>query len=728
MLDPSSTHRAVNRPRLTGTEWTVHVLALAVAYYLTAQIGLLVPSVGSSVCLFWPPAGLALAVLVRGGYRYWPGVLLGAFAANLGPSGAPPAVVIAVGVTLAAVAATWVLNRRGFDREFHSARDLLSIVFAAALGSLVAGAVGTGALALFGSLRQELIGLTVLNWWLGDFGGILIFAPFLLAFSRTELRRSIRRGQLNGILGSFGILAVACVVLYGEIVPTGRWILPATFVLLPIIARTASLYRVWPSSLQVAIVCGCVLWNHYYLRGPGTFLEPTIRIYAAWAFLVTASVVALGISGLLSERDAVERRLKTGEETYRALVHDNPALICRFSTDGHLLFANETFRRAFELPTTGDSSTRSRSDLRNRKSMQNFFDISGANRDARTIAELKTIDTPERPVCFEASPGSGSNAGRWYRWTARAVDMSSSVVIEYHAVGLDVTEQKRAEAERKELEAQAIQAQQFEAIGVLAGGIAHEFNNILTGLIGNADLAMMVLPNASEARPMLGEILRGAQRAAELTKQLSIYAGQTETHPRPHSVPELVRSCERLIDVVASKRCTVRHESSGGELVAVVDETKVRQMLVSLVTNATESMSERGRGRGGEIVVRVTGRSIEAAAAVRDWVNGSAIVPGEYVQLEVVDTGCGMDAITLGRIYEPFFTTKFPGRGLGMSAVLGIVQDHGGAIHVKSEPDRGTTVRVLLPKQGTASHDHPTPMPRTSRRTDRIAITRLVRS
>lgn len=700
------------------------IFALALGYYLFAQLGLLIPSVGPMVCLLWPPAGLSLVVLHRAGIGYWPGVWLGAFVTNASLCGWGESAIVSAGVTIAAVVATGTLRRLQFNREFHSIADARSFLIAVAVAATIAATVGTAVLFIFEALHGDPPRRAFLNWWLGDAGGMLVIAPGLLAFSRTDLRRMRRDGKIRGLIASCLFLMAFGIVLYSGFVPTGRWALPATFILMLLVARSASLYRIWPASLQITYLAGWVVWNNHNLSGPSVYLEPAIRIYAAWAFLVTASVVSIGISSLLAERDAVERQLKTSEETYRALVHDNPALIGRFSTDGKLIFANETFRRAYKLSSNNVSGLWSRTRDTDRQRTPNYFEITGLARDVKTLTLLRELDDPEHPVCFETKQDSGPASGKTYRWTARAVDMSSSVVFEYHVVGLDVTEQKRAEAERKTLETQAIQTQQYEAIGVLAGGIAHEFNNILTGLIGNTDLAMMMLPKNADVRPMLAEVLRGAQRAAELTRQLSTYAGQTDTHPRPHSVDAIVKSCERLVEVVLPKHCTIRYIPSDPRAMAVVDETKIRQLFLSLVTNAAESVAERLRS--GLIEVRVGARSVEGTTDQHRWMNGSALVPGEYVELEVSDNGCGMNATTLARVFEPFFTTKFPGRGLGMAAVLGIVQDHAGAIRVESEVDRGTVVRVLLPTQST-SIDFPTPMPRSIRRSGRLSSSKLIR-
>ncbi len=706
--------------RTSATAWSARVAALAVGYYLLAQAGLLVPSVGPMACLLWPPAGLALAVLFRAGLGLWPGVWIGAFATNANLCGPLGAAFVSSGVTLGAVAAVRVLRRQRFDREFRSVSDVRKFVLAAAIAAGIGALAGAGMLYAKDGLRADSLTRAASNWWLGDVGGLLVVAPGLLAYSRGDFRRMRRDGRLWEYCVSSAVLVGAAIVFYSGYVPVGRWALPATFLVLLLVARSASIHRVWPASLQIVYFAAWVVWNNHRVAGPSVYLEPAIRIYAAWAFLATAALVCLGIAGLLAERDAVERQLQTGKENYRALVHDNPALIGRFSTDGLLLFANETFRRAFNLPA-GSASTEALGRLRH---APNFFEITGLTRDPPTLARLRALDAPERPVAFETRQDSGAAAGRAYRWTARAVDLSSSVVVEYHVVGLDVSDQKRAEAERKTLETQAIQTQQYEAIGVLAGGIAHEFNNILTGLIGNADLALMMLPKNADVRPMLAEVLRGAQRAAELTRQLSTYAGQTDTHPRPHSLDTIVKSSERLVEVVLPKHATIRYSATDDGALAVVDETKIRQLFLSLVTNAAESFANHSRP--GKIEVRIGTRTVETIPPTRPWTNGAALVPGDYVELEVADNGCGMGPATLARVFEPFFTTKFPGRGLGMAAVLGIVQDHAGAIRVESEPGRGTSVRVLLPTRATTI-DLPTPLPRAIRRSGRISSTALTR-
>jgi signal transduction histidine kinase len=718
----TTVHIPVNRPT-TWFVWCVQTLGLAVAYYLTAQIGLLIPSVGSMVSLFWAPIGIAVAVLFRGRLALWPGVFVGAFAANY-PFGGPVAAAgIAAGSTAATVLMAYLFKRYRLNPQFESLHDVVVLVGVGFAGTAVSAAVGATWSAATGAFPWARAGYAFLMWWLGDAGGVVIVAPVVLAWSGGLLARYRRKGQLRSVLVNFGQTLAVCGLLFSGYVPNGPWSLPAAFLPFLFIAWTAAVHRAWPATVQVLIIGVFVILSNFRQHGPCVYLDPSIRLYTTWAYLITGSVVALGLSALLAERDYVERKLQAGEETYRALVHDNPALICRFSTDGVLVFVNETFRRAFLLPKIGDPKSFTRTDLRKAKSSHNFFETVGLARDPATLAQLRDLDNPDKPIYFESKVTTPANETRWFRWTARAVDMASSVVVEYHAVGLDVTDQKRAEAERKALEAQAIQTQQYEAIGVLAGGIAHEFNNVLTSVIGNTDLSLLLLPPDNEVRPMLADVLEGAQRAAELTKQLSMFAGQTDTHRGPVNLTEVVRSSQQLITVVVARHSPIRYELAEEGAIAIADESKVRQLLMSIVTNAAEATVDTESR--SEIVIRTSTVALGENTAAREWVNGNELTPGEYVQLEVTDTGCGMNTATLARVFEPFFTTKFPGRGLGMAAVLGIVQDHLGAIQVNSQKGRGTTVRVLFPAMN-AQVDHPTPIPR-GRRTVRVGAADLVR-
>jgi len=256
----------------------------------------------------------------------------------------------------------------------------------------------------------------------------------------------------------------------------------------------------------------------------------------------------------------------------------------------------------------------------------------------------------------------------------------------------DLTERKHAEEERKRFERQMQESQKLESLGVLAGGLAHDFNNILMGLMGNADLALLRLPAESPVRDHLNRIMASAERAAELTRQMLAYAGKGQYLAGPIDLSSLVRDLAQLLAAAVSKKAKLRLETGEKLPVILGDTAQLGQILINLVTNASEAL---GEGRGS---ITVATGEVEADRGYLARAHlGEGLEPGRYAYLEVTDTGCGMNTETQGRLFDPFFSTKFAGRGLGLAAVLGITRAHRGAIQVKSEPDRGTSVRILFP-------------------------------
>lgn len=253
---------------------------------------------------------------------------------------------------------------------------------------------------------------------------------------------------------------------------------------------------------------------------------------------------------------------------------------------------------------------------------------------------------------------------------------------------------KQAEEERQHLEDQVRHAQKLESLGVLAGGIAHDFNNVLMGIIGNAGLAMMELPPESPVCECIIHIERAAQHAAELTNQLLAYSGKRAFSLKPVNLSELTRDMMHLLETVISKRAFLTTRLSQ-ELPAIQgDAGQLRQVVMNLITNASDAVEETG----GNIRIATGVMYADQAYLTATYLQDD-LEEGRYVFIEVADTGCGMDQQTVSRMFDPFFSTKFTGRGLGLAAVLGIVRAHKGAIKVDSAPNQGTQFRVIFPCQ-----------------------------
>ncbi len=258
----------------------------------------------------------------------------------------------------------------------------------------------------------------------------------------------------------------------------------------------------------------------------------------------------------------------------------------------------------------------------------------------------------------------------------------------------DITERKWAEEKRLQLERQMQQSQKLESLGVLAGGIAHDFNNLLAIILGNASLALDELPSNSAARDSLGAIEQTSLRAAELCRQMLAYSGKGRFVMENLGLSDLIDSMTTLLKASISKKAILNLNLHPTEPLPPLrgDPSQIRQVVMNLVVNASEALNDRA----GAIAVStgVMECSREYLAQVYGEEN---LREGDYVWLEVADTGCGMSAEVLQRMFEPFFTTKFTGRGLGLAAVLGIVRGHQGALKVESEPGGGTTFKVLFP-------------------------------
>ena len=278
----------------------------------------------------------------------------------------------------------------------------------------------------------------------------------------------------------------------------------------------------------------------------------------------------------------------------------------------------------------------------------------------------------------------------------------------------DISERRAAEAELGRMREQVQHAQKLESLGILAGGIAHDFNNLLVGVLGNAALAMEELPASSPAHPLLEDLQMAARRASELTRQLLAYSGKGRFVVEPVELSGLVREMGRLLSAALSKKAQIVTDLRDDLPPVQADATQVRQIVMNLLTNASDALEDAP----GTITIRT--RRMHASRA---WLAGAHvgadIAEGEYLVLEVSDTGVGMSPDMMPRLFEPFFSTKGAGRGLGLAAVLGIVRSHKGAVRITSVHDSGTTVAILLPVSSAdgAASALPDPLPNVVRGT-----------
>ncbi|MEP6961525.1 MAG: response regulator [Acidobacteriota bacterium] len=253
---------------------------------------------------------------------------------------------------------------------------------------------------------------------------------------------------------------------------------------------------------------------------------------------------------------------------------------------------------------------------------------------------------------------------------------------------------------RKVISERLQQTQKLESLGVLAGGIAHDFNNLLTGIMGNASLVLEELPADHPHRSSLENVVSAAERAALLTQQLLAYAGKGRFVIQRLDLSDLVRTITNLLHASIPRTVELRLDFRARFAAIEADSSQIQQLIMNLVINAAESIPD---GQPGTVRVVTDFEDVDQSTLRQATFAANDIAPGKYVTLEVFDTGCGMDEEAIRRIFDPFYTTKFAGRGLGLAAATGIVRGHRGALKVLSTPGKGTSFKVILPAVEGAS-------------------------
>ncbi len=261
----------------------------------------------------------------------------------------------------------------------------------------------------------------------------------------------------------------------------------------------------------------------------------------------------------------------------------------------------------------------------------------------------------------------------------------------------DITKRKHAEAEKERIEGQLQQAQKMEAVGQLAGGIAHDFNNLLTSIQGNAELLKLDMPPDGEAATLAGEIIKGSNRAAELTRQLLAFARKGKRLMEPIDIHNIITQTAHMLTHTIDRRIGIRLELNASPSTVMGDAAQLHSAMLNLGVNARDAMS-----KGGTLTYITRNITLTRDDCGK---RSQKLTPGDFLEIGITDTGVGMDEQTRERIFEPFFTTKDVGKGtgLGLAGVYGCVRSHDGGIDVASEPGCGTTFTILLPLADTGA-------------------------
>ncbi len=288
-----------------------------------------------------------------------------------------------------------------------------------------------------------------------------------------------------------------------------------------------------------------------------------------------------------------------------------------------------------------------------------------------------------------------------YRW--RSIKDSQGQEIKRFGTIQDITEKKKVELERLRLERRILETEKLESLGLLAGGIAHDFNNLLTGVLGNADLLLGYLPEGSREHACAEGILKSAEAAAELVRNLLDFAGKRRGKLRPIQIEEVIENTLALLKPLIPSHVNISFECQEPLPVIQGDPLRIRQALMNILLNGAEALGTKP----GNLWIRAKGKSTPPVEDTRrNWdksmVSGPELLPEDALMIEIEDNGEGMSQETLEQIFEPFFTTKFSGHGLGLASTLEIIRSHGGQILIRSKKGEGSLFRILLPSKQKA--------------------------
>ncbi|MGQ0648948.1 MAG: MASE1 domain-containing protein [Gemmatimonadaceae bacterium] len=656
-------------------------VAVALAYALIGHATLALGETGGVELrrVIWASSGVAVTMGLLAPFPVWPGAAIGgALATLLAGSGALLIVGTGAANGLEVALTVLFLRRLRFDAAMERVRDILSLIF---MGSGVAAAIGAvlsvSCLSLSGSVPEGAFLRIVLLWWLTHAMGILVITPVGLTIVRSRAGLVRRHPvEIVGVLSAVALTAWIPFFAAGDGIVSRLFFLPFPFLLWAAmrlgIAGAAIGGLIATSFAMVAAV------RH---SGPLAVGTPNQTLILTWLFSNVVMIATLISTALVAGMERARAAHQSGEARLRAVLDGATEGIVVTDSSGAVTHVNRSVGVIWPervpppvLNMSVDPSLRA-------------LAASLPDQVARDLLEpAPQPDARQGSVTFADGRVWEVNVDRLQEDDERRGGIWSF---------RDVTERIRAEEERQHLQAQLLHGQKLESLGVMAGGIAHDFNNLLMAIRGRAELIGYTPGVSAEVKEDVDAIVRTSDQAAGLCRQMLTYAGRGAIEVRTIDLSAAIREIQDLLRVSVSRQVALHMDLSPECFWVSADVTQLRQIALNLVTNASDAVE--ATGRGGTVSVKT-----RQAFLGREWLSRSVIGPdvaeGEFCILEVTDDGVGMNEDTVRQIFDPFFSSKGTGRGLGLSSTLGVIRRHKGAIAVESHPGTGSRFVVAFPQ------------------------------
>lgn len=652
-------------------------IVFSLAFYLCAELGRFLSIQTTSYVSFWIPTGLCCATLLLHESRAWPWLLLATLPANIlfdGLHGTPPLTILLfyIANTCEAFVGAWLVRR--FVAEVPSLTDLKEFIgllgFGALVGPAFGAAIGAFALAQWGvshSFFQAWI-----TWWSSAAMAVLLVAPLILTWSYKAPADDLRND-------SYGRLPEALLLLGGLILSVwyvlvlDKGIAAPSNAFLMVFVIWAGL-RFGPrgatgSTMLLALLVA-FLTTHYQKGLSADQISSGDYIWTMQTLLTLTCVVGLIPSIVLGERNQKLLALHESEERYRNLTAASFEGVF-ITENGVVLDINDQ-----GLALLG----------RERHEVIGHPGVEFVCPEFRELVADAFRSNREAPYELRLFRGNsvfdGEVQARMIRVNGRMLRMSAL---------RDITERKLAEQKHLALEEELREAQKMEALGTLAGGTAHEFNNIMGIISGFGELAKMELSEGSSAHPHLDGVLRAVRRARDVVQQILTFSRRQERERRHVHLNSIVAEVLRHFGSTLPSGVELMTDLQGDAAMVIGDATQIHQVVLNVLINAAHATEKRGG------TIHVTQRIVELQDSA--YRINPALRAGRFARISVNDNGHGMDSAVLTRIFEPFFTTKPHGKGsgLGLAVVHGIMKSHDGAVVVHSEPGKGSGFDLYFP-------------------------------
>jgi PAS domain S-box-containing protein len=551
------------------------------------------------------------------------------------------------------------------------------------LAFLAAAVLAPAAPALLGSVVLPLAGIRpapgvpgAVDSWLRGSAGILALAPALLVYVSKPSKEwggfGAPRGRspISGrnVLELGAEIAVWTAALWMSVLFKARYGLNITYLTFvpPLVFKLFRGMRLATLALAANAIIATTLWQQLHW-------QPVLSVGDLRLLIAIYSTTILVLTAVLDERErgrvqveelrAAEAALRESEERFRRVFEEGPLGLGLVGRDYRFEKVNNAFCQMVDYPEA-------------ELLQKTFAEITHPD-DLGTDLELAERLFKREIPFYRMQKRYLKKSGEiiWINLTASLIFDREGLPLYGIAMVEDITEIKRSQEE-------ALARQKLESVGTLASGIAHDFNNLLGAVHAQAELALAELDEGSSCKQELKSICQVAIRGSEIVRQLMIYAGKESSDVGLVDLSKTVDEMLSLLKVSVTKRAAIKSNLDPDLPAIRGDAAQIRQVVMNLVTNASDAIDDRGG------VIQVVTKRVSPVGPSAN---------GDYVQLEVSDTGCGMSPEIQAKVFDPFFTTKCAGRGLGLAVVQGIVRSLGGTIQLASEPNQGTTFRVTLP-------------------------------